>query len=125
MEFHNILKKLREEHELLQKDLAKKLNLSNAVYNNYELGKRMPNYETLKHIAEYFNVSTDYLLGKTDDPEEKIIETKDFPEKWRVLLGQLGVENFGIFKNLSLADMTEEDFADILEAAIKIKNRHS
>ena len=62
----NRLKLLREEKKLIQKDIAKLLNVSIPAVNQYESGKRDMSTETVIKLAEYFNVSTDYLLGKTD-----------------------------------------------------------
>ena len=68
----NRLKLLREEKGLIQKDIAKLLNVSIPAINQYESGKRDMSTETVIKLAEYFNVSTDYLLGKSDirNPEE-------------------------------------------------------
>lgn len=60
------LKSLRNEADLTQKEFALKFNMSDARYNQYETGKRAPDYETLQMFADYFNVSVDYLLGRTD-----------------------------------------------------------
>lgn len=65
------IKHLRKEMNLLQKDLAEKLNLTQQTISLYESEKRQPDYETLQKIADFFNVSVDYLLGRTD--EKKII----------------------------------------------------
>lgn len=62
----NRLKLLREENGLIQKDIAKLLNVSIPAVNQYESGKRDMSTDTVVKLAEYFNVSTDYLLGKTD-----------------------------------------------------------
>lgn len=69
----NRLKLLREEKGLIQKDIAKLLNVSIPAINQYENGKRDMSTETVIKLAEYFDVSTDYLLGKSDirNPEEK------------------------------------------------------
>ena len=56
------LKSLRENNGLLQKELADKLNISPSTIGMYEQNRREPDNETLKKIAEYFKVSTDYLL---------------------------------------------------------------
>jgi transcriptional regulator with XRE-family HTH domain len=66
------LKQLREENKLSQLDLANKLNMSQQAISAYEKGSREPDIDTIKKIAEYFNVSTDYLLCKSDirNPEE-------------------------------------------------------
>jgi transcriptional regulator with XRE-family HTH domain len=68
----NRLKILREEKNLFQSDLAKVLNVSIAAYSFYESGKRDMGTDTIKKLADFFKVSTDYLLGISDirNPEE-------------------------------------------------------
>lgn len=68
----NRLKLLREEKGLIQKDIATLLNVSIPAVNQYESGKRDMSTETVVKLAEYFDVTTDYLLGKSDirNPEE-------------------------------------------------------
>lgn len=61
--FGNILKKLRTQHNLTQAQLSQKLGLTKSVISAYETGLRLPSYDTLIHIAKIFKVSTDYLLG--------------------------------------------------------------
>ena len=63
------LKKLRKEGKLTQKDIATFLNISQPAYQQFESGKKKMNLETMEKIADFFNVSTDYLLGKTDIPD--------------------------------------------------------
>ncbi len=63
----NRLKQLREEKGLLQNDLAKYLGVSIPAIGYYESGKRDMSTETLIALAEYFNVTTDYLLGKSNE----------------------------------------------------------
>lgn len=63
------LKKLRKEGKLTQKDIATFLNISQPAYQQFESGKKKINLETMEKLADYFNVSTDYLLGKTDIPD--------------------------------------------------------
>ena len=65
MAFSLILKKLREEKKIRQSDLANILNISRQAISNYEQGTRFPKDEKLLlSIADFFNVSTDYLLGR-------------------------------------------------------------
>lgn len=59
------LKQLRAENNLLQKDMAKKLNITSSAYGYYEQGKRVPDSNTLNELAKIFNVSLDYLMGLT------------------------------------------------------------
>lgn len=68
------LKKLRKKEKLTQKDIATFLNISQPAYQQFESGKKKMNLETMEKLADFFNVSTDYLLGKTDipDPESDI-----------------------------------------------------
>ena len=61
------LKSLREKKGLLQKELGDKLNISASTIGMYEQDRRDPDFETLKKIANFFNVSTDYLLDNTNN----------------------------------------------------------
>jgi HTH-type transcriptional regulator xre len=63
------LKKLRQEKKYTQKDIATFLNISQPAYQQFESGKKKINLETMQKLANFFNVSTDYLLGKTDIPD--------------------------------------------------------
>lgn len=67
--FNEILKKLRKSKNITQKQLAEMIGASERGIQNYELGLRFPTCEILVLIADYFEVSTDYLLGRTDNPE--------------------------------------------------------
>lgn len=72
MIFLNRLRELRIERELLQSDIAKLINKSERTVGFYETGERDMNTETLAILANFFNVSIDYLLGKSDirNPED-------------------------------------------------------
>ena len=60
------IKQLREKKHISQKDFAEHLNISNVVLSRYENDIRKPDYDTLEKIADYFEVSIDYLLGRSD-----------------------------------------------------------
>lgn len=60
------LKELRNEKRLNQEILAAKLNVSQSTISAYEIGERMPDLKTLVAIANFFDVSLDYLAGLTD-----------------------------------------------------------
>ena len=66
MRFGELLAKLRKEKGILQKELATYLNVTVATISNYEKGVHSPDYETLVKLADFFDVSTDYLLQRTD-----------------------------------------------------------
>ncbi len=69
MEFMDVLKKLRKDRSLSQIELAAKLDVSPGLIGMYETGKRKPSYELLEAIADFFNVSTDYLQGRESGSE--------------------------------------------------------
>lgn len=62
------LKELRLKNKDAQADIAKVIGVSRQAYNNYEAGIRTPDSNTLVALANYFGVTTDYLLGRTDTP---------------------------------------------------------
>lgn len=67
------LKKLREDSELTKKEVAIKVGITERAYIAYEYGERDVSTETLSKLADFYNVSTDYLLGRDDvkpDPYE-------------------------------------------------------
>ncbi len=64
----NRIKELRELYKLNQEDLANKLNVSKGLISLYEQEKRKPSLEILIKLSEIFNVSIDYLLGRTNTP---------------------------------------------------------
>ena len=62
------IRELREDNDLTQKQISKELNCSQQVYSNYELGQRdIPTY-ILKRLSSFYNVSTDYILEITNNP---------------------------------------------------------
>ncbi|MDZ4541647.1 helix-turn-helix domain-containing protein [Bacillus zanthoxyli] len=64
--FGERLRKLRKENGLTMKELGRKLNLAESTISGYENGNRKPDYDTLNQFADVFDVSTDYLLERTD-----------------------------------------------------------
>lgn len=72
--FGQRLKELREEKGLLNKELAKEINVEPATITNWEKGNRSPREDILIKIADYFDCSLDYLLGRTDNKTSKIIK---------------------------------------------------
>jgi len=62
------LKKLREEKDLTQAQVAKILGVSRTTYTQYETGKSEPDLATVSKLAEIYETSVDFLLGKTDIP---------------------------------------------------------
>ena len=62
------LKELRKQKQISQLKLAMDLGMNQNTVSRYETGEREADYQTLIAFAEYFRVSVDYLLGRTDNP---------------------------------------------------------
>ena len=63
------IRDLREDHDLMQKDLAAYLKCTQVCYSHYETGKRDIPTDVLIKLAKFYHTSTDYLLGVTDKKE--------------------------------------------------------
>lgn len=90
----NRLKELRSEKGLLQREVAEAIEVSRPTYNHWENGKGEIDFKNLKKLAEFYNVTIDYILGyePTDDPQSvyhdamEIINKLDIkPEKFKNL----------------------------------------
>ena len=78
--FSDILKDLRTEKKYTQSEVAKSCNVSTQCISSLEMGTRNPTGSTLSALADFFGVSTDYLLGRTDEFDNIIIQTENnFP----------------------------------------------
>ncbi|PAE70601.1 helix-turn-helix domain-containing protein [Bacillus licheniformis] len=64
--FNKKLIALRKSKKLTQEEMALKIGVHRGTYANYERGHRQPDYETLKKIADFFEVTTDYLLDRSE-----------------------------------------------------------
>lgn len=65
------IKEMREDRDIKQSELAELLKCSQVCYSRYENGQREIPLEALCILAEFYNTTTDYLLGLTDNPENK------------------------------------------------------
>ena len=63
------IRDIREDNDLTQKDIAKLLNVAQRTYSGYENGTRNIPVQLIVKLAIYYEVSTDYLLNLTDDPQ--------------------------------------------------------
>lgn len=93
------LKKIREEKNLTQQALADMLNIQRPTYSRYENGDREPDFDTILKMSEILEVSTDYLLGKTDNPAS--------------LDEQLSKEEFALYGEAH--DLTDEEKQKVLD----------
>ncbi len=78
MIFSERLKKLRISRGLSKKDVFESVGISAVAYHRYEAGEREPAYQKLLDLADFFCVSIDYLVGRSDDSQPL---QKEFPQK--------------------------------------------
>jgi transcriptional regulator with XRE-family HTH domain len=69
MKLGSKLKQLREERGIYQKELATRIGVSTAVISGYENNNRIPSRETLNKIADFYGVTTDFLLNREEETE--------------------------------------------------------
>lgn len=67
--FQKRLLTARKKREMSQDDLARESKLKPAAISHFETGARKPSFDNLRKLADALNVTADYLLGRTDDPE--------------------------------------------------------
>lgn len=134
--FSERLYKLRKKNNLSQDYLANKIGVSRSTISNYELNKRLPSVEILNIIADYFQVSTDYLLGRSNIP----INLKEYlsqdspdifllidPETGRIIKhNQSAVSFYGYsveqFKNKTIYDISTHSNDKIKNIMKKLKS---
>lgn len=67
--FGTQLKTLRKQYKVTQKQVAEKINITERNYQAYEANTQKPTYDNLIALADFFNVSLDFLVGRTNNPE--------------------------------------------------------
>ena len=70
MKYFERIKGLREDKDLTQTQMGKILNASQKQISNWEMGRNEPPYETLIQYAKFFKVTTDYILGISNNPQK-------------------------------------------------------
>lgn len=75
------IKQLRTAKKLTQEELGKIINVTKVSISGYENGNRTPDTDTLKKIADFFEVSTDYLLGRQENTPPALADESEF-DKW-------------------------------------------
>ncbi|MGW8822268.1 helix-turn-helix domain-containing protein [Paenibacillus lautus] len=64
--YNERLRELRSKKGLSQQELSNRLGFNRATYARYETGNTQPDFDTLQKLADFFDVSTDYILGRTN-----------------------------------------------------------
>ncbi|WP_227860487.1 helix-turn-helix domain-containing protein [Clostridioides sp. ES-W-0016-02] len=119
------LKELRKELNFTQEDISKKIGLSKSAYGYYEQGKTVPDAYMIAELSKIFNVSIDYLLGKTDkknnDCSESLPNSFDNAnDAIKFILQQPTLMAYGDYNVKKLSDEEIIDFANDLLQQIKL-----
>ena len=85
----NRIRDLREDRDLRQSDLAEAVGIDQRTISNYETGKSNPDSEALIRLADFFNVSIDYLVGRIKQDFYSSAEKKRFIESIQNSLEEL------------------------------------
>lgn len=112
------LKVLRETRNLTQKAVAKHFSVNENTVGHWETGKRNPDPQTIHNLAKYYDASSDYLLGLTDDPrsieqrfEASLIGHPDLAAIWERFKGSN--EMLSITKNM-VTSLSDDDMRTIV-----------
>lgn len=98
--FAERLKTTRKQNGYTQVSLAEKLQVSKGTVAMWETGKRTPDFETLIALSELFDVSTDYLLGKSDDNSSIKLTDEDIEQLGRWEVESIFSETFKMYLSL-------------------------
>ena len=113
------IKQLRRENNLTQNQFASLFGLYDSTISQYENGKREPEYNTIIKIANKFNVSIDWLLGRVESKDLVIMDTYSLPKQLR----DIGVEYLMLAKEMEDKDIPPEDVRKILDAINILKKK--
>lgn len=115
------LKALRKAADITQEELAKIVGVSTSMIGMYETNARRPSYEVLLKIAEKFNTTTDYLLGKSNNKtstdklnkQTQYVESIDLNSPEEALKFILQQPNFMAYGGYDLNTMSEDEIIDL------------
>lgn len=108
-----IIKQLRAQNGITQEELGKILSVTTSMVGMYETNARKPSYDVLNKIADYFDVTIDYLLGRTTNPNEQFPEEKPQIRAIARKMNKLPSDKLDLLERLaeSMADEADNDKA--------------
>lgn len=116
--FGTRLRFLRKQKKMTQAKLAKYLSLGESTISFYESGKRTPDFDLLRKIAAYFNVSTDYLLGITDFPNQSSME-----DLYPAIIRDIDVDYLYLAKRIQEEKIPPNDIYTIIDIIVTNKKK--
>lgn len=133
------LKELRKRAKMSQVELADVMGVTQSTLGKWELGKQQPDIECIKKIANFFDVSIDYLLGMETDPilekinklddEQKNIAKKALSEALPDIFSEIPDDDDGYVEGVGFTDIDkaksyiEKYEAEVMDKSIKISDK--
>lgn len=114
--FGERMKLLRNEKNISLAELAVDIHTTKATLSRYENSKRTANVTFARKVADYFGVSSSYILGTTDNREIELLAGERLPPELRGIIDAVGV--------LRGTGLSTQDIQEILELQAKLRNRN-
>ncbi|MDZ5711611.1 helix-turn-helix domain-containing protein [Jeotgalibacillus haloalkalitolerans] len=113
------LRDLREKRGISQLELSRRLDIPNQNISNYERGYRTPDYEALKKFADFYEVSTDYILGR----DFKQVTDKPLTDRQKYLMDWFMQKEHLFFQDGGSIEDAIDDLEIMFEAYQKMRKR--
>ena len=123
------LKALRADKVASQEEVASALGISRATYANWEVGRTSPDPDTLRRLADYFRVSLDDLVGRSDEHSNPTLPSwlSRLPPDMQTFVeeeSKHGWPYLRLARGLKMQDLTEEELRAIVHTWMDAKRRH-
>lgn len=128
------MRELRKSKKLTMKELGKIFSLAESTISGYESGARKPDIDQVKKFADYFNVQTDYLLGRTDEkksdwdsnlPELSEKDERDIAKKLQNIIDDLESGASLAFDGEPMDEDTRELVIAQIERNLRLTKKHA
>lgn len=123
MKYSDRLKKLRNNKKLSQQQLADRLELNRSTYSRYELGQTQPDYDTLTLLADFYEVTTDYILGRSNTPELTEKDERDIVKKLESILDSMDSDTALAFDGEPMDDETKDLVREAIESNLRLTKK--
>jgi len=117
------LRRLRNDKKLTQTELGNIINVTKVSISDYESGDRTPDTDNLRRLADFFGVTSDYLLGRTDSPDLTAKDEKDIAKQMEKIKDDL-INGDGLnFSGEPMSQEAKESLIDAMEYAVRQTKR--
>ena len=117
------LRSLREGSGLSQKELADRLKINRSTYARYETSSTQPDYEILDALANFYDVSVDYLLGRTNSHKSQTKDERDIAKRLKQFEEELEQSEGLAFDGEPMSDEAKESLLESMELLFRQTQR--